>query len=58
MLKRSLNLAVDRSIEDVGTKVLGKRKFEDDDSVAVDGGVKLFCNLICFARTVRSTHGS
>ena len=54
MLKRSLNLAVDRLIQDVGTKVLGKRKFENDDSVAVDGRVKLSYNIFNMLRQDRS----
>lgn len=33
----SLNLAVDQLVEDVRTKVLGKRKFEEDDGIAVVG---------------------
>jgi hypothetical protein len=40
-----LDIAVDRLIGDVSTKVLGKRKLEDDDSVTVDGGVELSCNI-------------
>jgi hypothetical protein len=45
MPKDSLNIAVDRLMEDVCTKVLGKRKFKDDDSVAVDGGEVLLCDI-------------
>jgi hypothetical protein len=45
MLKNSLNVAVDRLIEDISIKILGKRKFEDDDNVAVNGGIKLFCKI-------------
>ena len=36
---------MDRSREDVRSKVLGQRKLEDDDGVAVNGGVELFCNV-------------
>ena len=46
----SLNIAVDRLIDDVSTKVLGKRKLEDDDSVAVDGGLELSCNIFNMLR--------
>jgi hypothetical protein len=31
--------------EDVSTKVLGKRKLEDDDSVAVDNRVEYSCDI-------------
>jgi hypothetical protein len=41
----SLNSAVDRLIGDISTEVLRKRKFDDDDGVAVDGGVELSCNI-------------
>lgn len=37
-------------IEDVSTKVLGKRKLEDDDSVTVDGRVELSCNIFNMLR--------
>jgi hypothetical protein len=40
-----LDIAVDRLIEDVSTKVLGKRKPEDDDGIAVHSGVELPCNI-------------
>jgi Ulp1 protease family, C-terminal catalytic domain len=49
----SLNSAVDQLIGDISTKVLGKRKFDefdDDDSVAVDGGVELPCNIFNMLR--------
>jgi hypothetical protein len=45
MPEGSLNVAVDRLIEDVSTKVLGKRKLEDDDTITVNGGVELPCNI-------------
>ena len=41
----SLNIVVDRLIEDVNNTILGKRELEDNDSVAVDGGVELSCNI-------------
>jgi hypothetical protein len=41
----TLNAAVDELAEGVSTKVLGKRKLEDTDSVAVDNGVELFCDI-------------
>ncbi len=50
MLKGFLNIAIDRLIEDVNIKVLGKRKLKDNDSIAVDGGVKLFCNIFNMLR--------
>jgi hypothetical protein len=50
MPERSLNSAVDRLIEDVSTKVFGKRKFDDDDGIAVDGGVELPCNIFNMLR--------
>src|SRR4030095_4246799 len=46
----SLNIAVDRLIDDISTKVLGKRKLEDDDSVTVDGGLELSCNIFNMLR--------
>jgi hypothetical protein len=40
-----LNAAVHRLIEGVSTRVLGKRKFEDDDKVSVNNGVELPCDI-------------
>jgi hypothetical protein len=40
-----LNAAVDRLVEDVSTKVLGKHPLEDNDSVAINDGVELPCNI-------------
>jgi hypothetical protein len=45
MPKGMLDAAVDRLTEDVSTRVLGKRKLEDEDSVAVDNGVELFGDI-------------
>jgi hypothetical protein len=45
MLKGTLNAAVNRLTEDVSTRVLGKRKLEDEDSVAAANGVELFCGI-------------
>ena len=50
MPQHSLKHAVDRLIKDVSVKVLGKRKLKDDDSVAVDGGVELSCNIFDMLR--------
>jgi hypothetical protein len=50
MPKGALNAAVDQLVENVRIKVLGKRKLEDDDSVAIDGGVELFCNIFSMLR--------
>jgi hypothetical protein len=45
MPQGSLNAAVDGLIEQVSSRVLGKRKLKDDDSVAVNNGVELSCNI-------------
>jgi hypothetical protein len=45
MPKSDLNIAVNQLIEDISIKVLGKRKLEDNDSVIINGGVELFCNI-------------
>jgi hypothetical protein len=45
MPKSTLNAAVHRLIEGVSTRVLGKRKFEDDDKVSVNNGVELPCDI-------------
>jgi hypothetical protein len=45
MPKSILNAAVYRLIENVSTKVLDKRKFENDDKISVNNGVKLFCDI-------------
>jgi hypothetical protein len=45
ILKGFLDIAIDRLIEDVSTKVFGKRKPEDNDGIAMHGGVKLLCNI-------------
>jgi hypothetical protein len=37
MPKGTLKAAVDRLIREVSTKVLGKRKLNDEDFVALDG---------------------
>jgi hypothetical protein len=44
MSQGSLDTAVDRLIEDVSIKVLGKRKrmLKLDDNVTLDGGVDIF----------------
>jgi hypothetical protein len=46
MPKGDLDTAVDRLIEDVSVKVLGKHKqmLNPDDNVTVDGGVDIFCD--------------
>jgi hypothetical protein len=41
MFKSILNIAVYRLIEDVSIRIFGKRKFEDDDKISVNNGVKL-----------------
>lgn len=45
-----MNVAVDKLIENVSQKVLGKRKFEDNDGVAVDGGKELLCKTFNMLR--------
>jgi hypothetical protein len=45
MPKGTLNAALNRLTEDVSTRVSGKRKLEDEDSVAVDNGVELFGDI-------------
>jgi hypothetical protein len=45
MPQGTLNAAVDGLVEEVSSRVLGKRKLEDDDSVAVNNGVELSCNI-------------
>jgi hypothetical protein len=52
MPKGSLNTAVDHLIEDVSTKVIGKRKrmLKPEDNVTVDGGVDIFCNTFDMLR--------
>ena len=40
-----MNAAVDRLIENVSTKVLGKRKLEEDDGVTIEDGIELPCNM-------------
>src|SRR6266498_1177685 len=52
MPRGSLNTAVDRLIEDVSTKVIGKRKrmLKPEDNVTVDGGVDIFCNTFDMLR--------
>jgi hypothetical protein len=44
MLQSSLNTAVNRLIEDVSIKVLGKRKrmLKLDNNVTLDGGMDIF----------------
>lgn len=41
-----MNAAVDRLIEEVSTKVMGKRKLEKDDGIAIDGGIELPCDML------------
>ena len=41
----SLNVAIDHLIENVSTKVLGKRKLEEDNSVAVEDKIGLLYNM-------------
>jgi hypothetical protein len=52
MPQGSLNTAVDRLIEDVSIKVLGKRKrmLKPDNNVTLDGGVDIFCNTFNMLR--------
>ena len=40
-----MNGAVEQLIQDVRTKVLGKRKIREGDSVAINNGVELDCNI-------------
>jgi hypothetical protein len=59
MPQGSLNTAVDRLIEDVSTKVLGKRKrmLKPDDNVTLDGGVDIFCNTFDMLRQGKWLYG-
>jgi hypothetical protein len=41
-----LNTTVDHLIEEVSTKIIGKRKLEKDDSVAIDSGIELPCDML------------
>ena len=52
MPQGSLNTAVDRLIEDVSTKILGKRKqmLKPDDNVTLDGGMDISCNTFDMLR--------
>jgi hypothetical protein len=45
MPKGTLNAAVNWLIDDVSTRVLGKRKLENEDSIAVNNGIKLSCDI-------------
>jgi hypothetical protein len=45
ILKGTLNAAINELTEDISFKVLGKRKLEDSDSIAVDSGVELSCDI-------------
>jgi hypothetical protein len=42
----ALDTAVDSLIEDVSSKVFGKRVIEKEDSVTVDGRVEIFCDTL------------
>jgi hypothetical protein len=50
MPKGRLNAAVNRLTEDASTRVLGKRELEDEDSVVMDNGVELFCDIFRWLR--------
>jgi hypothetical protein len=45
MLQGTLNAAVNRLVEEVSSRVLSKRKLEDDDSVMLNNRVELSCNI-------------
>ncbi|KAF7502222.1 hypothetical protein GJ744_006435 [Endocarpon pusillum] len=45
MPQGTLDAAVDGLVKEVSSRVLGKRKLEDNDSVAVNNGVELSCNI-------------
>lgn len=45
MSKKTLNVAVEQLIKDVETKVLGKRKIREGNSIAINNGVELDCNI-------------
>jgi hypothetical protein len=40
-----LNTAVDRLVKDISSRVLGKRTLEDNDSVAINNGAELPCDI-------------
>jgi hypothetical protein len=40
-----LNVVVDRLIEDINIKIFGKRKFEDDDNIIMNGEIELFYKI-------------
>ena len=43
--KSIFNAAVYRLIKNVNIRVFSKRKFEDNDKVSVNNGIKLFCDI-------------
>jgi hypothetical protein len=45
ILKNFLNIVVNHLIEDISIKILDKCKFENDDSVIVNDGIKLFYKI-------------
>jgi len=45
ILKGSLNTAVDCLIENISTKVLGKQKLKEDNSIAVEDRIELLYNM-------------
>jgi hypothetical protein len=45
ILKGSLNAAINRLIENISTKVLGKRKLKEDNSIAIEDRIELLCNI-------------
>jgi hypothetical protein len=45
MPKNTLNVAIRRLIKNVNIRVLGKRKFENNDKISINNGVKLFCDI-------------
>ena len=56
MSKDSLNRTVKELTTDVGTRVLGKREFRGDDSIILDNGIELPCDiLIDFVKENSST---
>ena len=41
-----MDVAVDCLIEEVSTKVIGKRKLKKDNSVMINSGIELLCNIL------------
>ena len=45
-LKGSLDAAINYLIKEVSTKVIGKRKLKKDNSIAINSGIELPCDML------------